>query len=53
MPNGIGCLLILNKGKNESLYNYNKHNWEIFNEIEECLEKLTVASHKLRLTPSE
>ncbi|GFY91436.1 hypothetical protein Acr_07g0016320 [Actinidia rufa] len=34
--------LTLYKGKNETLLNYNKHYWEIYNEIEECSEELVV-----------
>ena len=52
-PKGIGSLLTLKKGKNESLHNYNNHYWETYNKIKECSEELAVASYKLRLTPSE
>ena len=44
---------MLRKGKNESIRNYSKRYWETYNEIEECLEELAVASYKFRLTPNE
>ena len=34
-PKSASSLLTLRKGKNKSLYNYNKHYWEMYNEIEE------------------
>ena len=39
--------------KNESICNYIKHYWKTYNEIEECLKKVVVASYKLKLTPRE
>ncbi|GFZ04798.1 hypothetical protein Acr_17g0003700 [Actinidia rufa] len=53
VPKGVGSLLTLMKGKNESVYNYNKRYWETYNEIEECSEELAVASYKLGLIPGE
>ena len=41
--------MTLRKGKNESIRNYSKWYWEIYNEIEECSEELVVASYKLGL----
>ena len=35
------------------LHNYNKHYWELYNEIYECLEKLVVVSYMLGLTPGK
>ncbi|GFZ15592.1 hypothetical protein Acr_25g0000010, partial [Actinidia rufa] len=35
------------------LYNYSKRHWELYNEIEECLEELVMVIYKLRLTPRE
>ena len=52
-PKGVGSLLTLRKGKNESIRNYNKQYWKTYNEIKECSEELAVASYKLRLTPWE
>ncbi|GFS39695.1 hypothetical protein Acr_00g0064480 [Actinidia rufa] len=52
-PKGVISLLTLQKGKNEMLYNYSKRYWELYNEIEECLEELVVVIYKLRLTPRE
>ena len=52
-PKGVVSFLTLRKGKNESIWNYNKRYWETYNEIEECSEELAVASYKLRLTPRE
>ena len=49
-PKGVDFLLTLRKGKNESLRNYSKSYWETYNAIEECSEKLVVASYKLGLT---
>ena len=49
----MDSLLTLKNSKNESLSNYSKRYWKIYNKIEECLEELAVASYKLRLTPSE
>ena len=49
MPKGVGFLLTLKRGKNESLRNYNKHEWETYNEIEECSKELVVSSYKLGL----
>ena len=37
-PKGVRSLLMLRKGKNESIHNYNKRYWETYNEIEECSE---------------
>ncbi|PSR90966.1 Agouti-signaling protein [Actinidia chinensis var. chinensis] len=50
---GIGSLLTLKKGKNESIQNHNTRYWETYNEIEECYKELSVASYKLELTPGE
>ena len=50
-PKGVGSLLKLRKGTNESIRNYRKHYWETYNEIEECSKELAVASYKLGLTP--
>ena len=50
---GIGSLLMLRKEKNESLHNYSKCYWELYNVIEEYLEELAVVSYKLGLTPGE
>ncbi|GFS37157.1 hypothetical protein Acr_00g0050270 [Actinidia rufa] len=50
---GIVSLLTLRKGKNESIYNYNKWYWETYNEIEVCSDELAMASYKLELTPRE
>ncbi|GFZ09787.1 hypothetical protein Acr_21g0003860 [Actinidia rufa] len=52
-PKGVGSLLMLRKGKNESIRNYSKRYWETCNEIEECSEELAVVSYKLGLTPGE
>ncbi|GFZ03447.1 hypothetical protein Acr_16g0000710 [Actinidia rufa] len=52
-PKGIGSLLTLRKGKNESIRNYSKRYWETYNEVEECSEELVVVSYKLRLTLGE
>ncbi|GFS41350.1 hypothetical protein Acr_00g0073860 [Actinidia rufa] len=52
-PKGVGYLLMLRKGKNESIRNYNKRYWETYNEIEECSEELAVASYKFGLTLGE
>ena len=52
-PKGVGSLLTLRKGKNESIRSYNKCYWEMYNEIEECSEELAVASYKLGLTSRE
>ena len=49
----MDSLLTLKNGKNESLSNYSKRYWKIYNKIEECLEELAVASYKLRLTHGE
>ena len=48
-PKGVGSLLTLRKGKNESIRNYSKRYWEIYNEIEECSEELVVVSYKFGL----
>ena len=32
-PKGVGSLLTLRNGKNETLCNYSKHYWEMYNEI--------------------
>ena len=37
----------------ESLQNYNKLYWEMYNEIDECFEELEVVSYKLRLILGE
>ncbi|GFS46105.1 hypothetical protein Acr_00g0100220 [Actinidia rufa] len=50
---GMSSLLTLQKGKNETLRNYSKRYWEIYNEIEGCSEDLTAVSYKIGLTPSE
>ena len=50
---GVGSLLILRKGKNESIKNYSKRYWETYNEIEKCSKELLVARYKLGLTPKE
>ena len=34
-PKGVRSLLILRKGKNESIHNYNKWYWKTYNKIEE------------------
>ena len=52
-PKGVGSLLMLRKGNNESICNYSKRYWETYNEIEECSEELVVASSKLGLPPGE
>ncbi|GFY87990.1 hypothetical protein Acr_05g0016290 [Actinidia rufa] len=49
---GVSFLLI-RKGKNEALYNYRKCYWELYNEIEECSEELSMVSYKLELTPGK
>ena len=49
----VSSLLTLHKGKNETLCNYRKHYWELYNEIEKCSEELSVISYKLELTPGE
>ena len=36
-----------------TLYNYNKWYWELYNEIEECSEELSLVIYKLRLPPVE
>ena len=41
---------MLQKGKNESLYNYNKHYWEMYKEIEVCSKELIMVNYKLGLT---
>ncbi|GFZ08906.1 hypothetical protein Acr_20g0007140 [Actinidia rufa] len=41
-PKGVTSLLTLRKGKNESLHNYSKRYWELYNKIEECSEELVV-----------
>ena len=41
------------KGMNETLHNYNKRYWELYNDIKGCLEELTMVSYKLRLIPSK
>ncbi|GFZ09797.1 hypothetical protein Acr_21g0003960 [Actinidia rufa] len=50
---GVDSFLMLQKGKNESLRNYNKCYWETYNETEERFEELAVVSYKLGLTPGE
>ena len=50
---GVGSLLILRKGKNESIKNYSKRYKENYNEIEKCSKELLVARYKLGLTPKE
>ena len=51
-PKGVTSLLTLRKGKNESLHNYSKRYWELYNKIE-CSEELAVVSYKLRLITGE
>ncbi|GFS40881.1 hypothetical protein Acr_00g0071010 [Actinidia rufa] len=53
VPKGVGSFLTLRKGKNESVCNYSKWYWKIYNEIEECSEELAVPSYKLGLTLGE
>ena len=50
---GVGSLLGLRRGKNESIINYIKCYWKIYNEIEGCSKELAVTSYKLRLTSGE
>ncbi|GFZ06702.1 hypothetical protein Acr_18g0008720 [Actinidia rufa] len=53
-PKGVfSSFLTFQKGRNESLRNYSKHYWEMYNEIEECSEELTVVSYKLGLISGE
>ena len=52
-PKGIGSLLKLIKGKNETIRNYSNRHWETYNEIKECSEELAMASYTLELTPME
>ncbi|GFY80910.1 hypothetical protein Acr_01g0007190 [Actinidia rufa] len=52
-PKGVGSLLTLGKGKNESIRNYNMWYWETYNEIEEFSKDLAVVSSKLGLIPRE
>ena len=52
-PNGVNSLLMLNKGKNKMLHNYNKRYCQLYNEIDGCLEELAVVSYKLGLTPKK
>ncbi|GFZ14402.1 hypothetical protein Acr_24g0005920 [Actinidia rufa] len=52
-PKTVGSLLMLKKGKNESIRNYNKRYWETYNEIEKCSEEMAVASYKLGLAPRD
>ncbi|GFZ11200.1 hypothetical protein Acr_22g0005980 [Actinidia rufa] len=49
----MSSLLMLRKGKNETLHNYSKSYWELYNEIEEYLEELAVVSYKLGPTLGE
>ena len=44
-PKSVNSLLTLRKGKNETLRNYRKRYWELYNEIEECSEELVVISY--------
>ena len=53
MPKGVGSLLTLRKGKNETIHNYSKRYWETYNEIEKCSEELAMVSYKLGMIPSE
>ncbi|GFY97478.1 hypothetical protein Acr_12g0000190 [Actinidia rufa] len=53
VPNAVGSLLTLKKGRNESIRNYSKRYWETYNEIEECSEEMAVASYKLELAPGD
>ena len=43
----MSFLLTFHKRKNETLHNYNKRYWELYNEIEGCSEELVVVSYKL------
>ena len=52
-PKGVVSLLTLQKGKNESLCNYNKLYLELYNRIEECSKELDVVSYRLGLTLRE
>ncbi|GFS37725.1 hypothetical protein Acr_00g0053660 [Actinidia rufa] len=52
-PKAVSSLLTLKKGRNESIRNYSKRYWEIYNEIEECSEEMAVASYKLRLSSGD
>ena len=45
--------MTLRKGKNETLNNYNKRYWELYNEIEKYLKELDIVSYKLGLTPGD
>ena len=44
---------MLHKGKNETLSNYIKRYWELYNKIEEYSEALAMVSYKLGLTGRE
>ncbi|GFY88776.1 hypothetical protein Acr_06g0007160 [Actinidia rufa] len=52
-PKVVGSLLMLKKGRNESIRNYSKRYWEMYNEIEECSEDMAVASYKLGVSPGD
>ncbi|XP_057461870.1 uncharacterized protein LOC130752096 [Actinidia eriantha] len=52
-PKAVGSLLTLRKDKNESIRNYSKRYWKIYNEIEEYSEEMAVASYKLKLAPGD
>ncbi|GFS32686.1 hypothetical protein Acr_00g0024030 [Actinidia rufa] len=47
-PKGVGSLLMLRKGKNKSICNYNKRYWETYNEIEECSEELALLEDNVK-----
>ncbi|GFY93787.1 hypothetical protein Acr_09g0002330 [Actinidia rufa] len=50
-PKHVSSLFILRKRKNETLHNYSRRYWEMYNKIEGGLEEFTVVSYNLRLTP--
>ncbi|GFS42836.1 pleckstrin homology (PH) domain-containing protein [Actinidia rufa] len=52
-PKAVGSLLMLKKGRNESIRNYSKRYWETYNKIGECSEEMVVASYKLGLAPRD
>ncbi|GFZ08917.1 hypothetical protein Acr_20g0007250 [Actinidia rufa] len=46
---GVSSLLMLRKGKNESIWNHSKHYWEIYNKIYKCSEEFVVVKMFARL----
>ncbi|GFY87741.1 glutamate receptor 3.6 [Actinidia rufa] len=52
-PKGVSSLLMLCKGKNETLRNYRKHYWELYNEIEEMLKRACRGQLQARANPRE